>query len=382
MFKMENTMKQNIFYPPSRTLMGPGPSDVPARVLQALAKPTLGHLDPCFIELMNHIQKLLRATFLTKNPLTLPISAPGSAGMEACFVNLVEPKEKVLICQNGVFGTRMEEIVKRIGGQAILVKDDWGRAVDPEKVEDALKTHPDTAILAFVHGETSTGALSDAKILGQLAQKYDCLSIVDAVTTLGGVELQVDDWSLDAVYSGTQKCLSAPPGLSPVTFSPRAVEKIKQRKSPILSWFLDLKLILQYWDDDSNKRTYHHTAPVNGLYGLLEALTILQEEGLEQAWSRHKRMHNLLKKRLEKLDLQFMVPENERLPQLNSIVVPEKLNAEQVRAYVLEKFNLEIGAGLGPMAGKIWRIGLMGASASINNVSLCATALEESLNMA
>ena len=375
-------MKQNIFYPPSRTLMGPGPSDVPARVLQALAKPTLGHLDPCFIELMNHIQKLLRATFLTKNPLTLPISAPGSAGMEACFVNLVEPKEKVLICQNGVFGTRMEEIVKRIGGQAILVKDDWGRAVDPEKVEDALKTHPDTAILAFVHGETSTGALSDAKILGQLAQKYDCLSIVDAVTTLGGVELQVDDWSLDAVYSGTQKCLSAPPGLSPVTFSPRAVEKIKQRKSPILSWFLDLKLILQYWDDDSNKRTYHHTAPVNGLYGLLEALTILQEEGLEQAWSRHKRMHNLLKKRLEKLDLQFMVPENERLPQLNSIVVPEKLNAEQVRAYVLEKFNLEIGAGLGPMAGKIWRIGLMGASASINNVSLCATALEESLNMA
>ncbi len=255
------------FKPTPRTLMGPGPSDVSPRVLEALARPTIGHLDSEFVSMMDEMKQLLQYAFKTKNELTFPVSAPGSAGMETCFTNLVEPGDKVIVCQNGVFGGRMKENVTRCGGTTVMVEDEWGKAVDIAKVEQALKDNPDAKILAFVHAETSTGAQSDAKALTALAHQYDCLVIVDAVTSLAGTELRVDDWGIDAIYSGTQKCLSAPPGLSPVSFNERAAEVIKNRKTPVQSWFLDLSLVMGYWGGGA-KRAYHHTAPVNNLYGL------------------------------------------------------------------------------------------------------------------
>lgn len=362
------------FHPPVRTLMGPGPSDVSQRVLEAMARPTIGHLDPAFVSLMEEIKDLLRYAFRTDYEITFPVSAPGSAGMEMCFVNLVEPGDKVIICQNGVFGGRMKENVERCGGQAVMVEDDWGTAVDPSKVEEKLKLHPDAALLAYVQAETSTGVLSDAHVLAQLAQQYDCLTIVDAVTSLGGSRLEVKDWKLDAVYSGTQKCLSCTPGLSPVTFSDRAVAKIKQRKTRVQSWFLDLNLVLGYWGGES-KRTYHHTAPINALYGLHEALLILKEEGLENAWGRHHRNYKALKMGIEAMGLTFKVAENDRLPQLNAITIPAGVDDQALRNRLLEEYNLEIGAGLGPLAGRIWRIGLMGHTSNRKNVLLCLEAL-------
>ena len=363
------------FHPPQRKLMGPGPSDVNPRILEAIARPTIGHLDPLFIGMMDDLKELLRYAFQTKNEVTIPISAPGSAGMECCFVNLVEPGDKVIVCCNGVFGGRMKENVIRCGGEAIVVEDAWGRAVDPEKVEAALKANPDAKILAFVHAETSTGALSDASTLAGLAHAHDCLTIVDAVTSLGGVPLKVDEWELDAVYSGTQKCLSCIPGLSPVTFNDRAMERIKNRKSNTQSWFLDLKLMLGYWEGEG-KRAYHHTAPINPLYGLHEALCLLHEEGLENAWARHRLHHESLKNGLEKLGLELSVPESERLPQLNAVRIPARVEDAGVRNQLLNQFNLEIGPGLGQSAGKLWRIGLMGYSASHGNVLYCLSALE------
>jgi alanine-glyoxylate transaminase/serine-glyoxylate transaminase/serine-pyruvate transaminase len=367
------------FNPPQRKLMGPGPSDVNPRVLEALSRPTLGHLDPLFIGMMDELKSLLRYAFQTTNEVTLPISAPGSAGMECCFVNLVEPGDKVIVCINGAFGGRMKENVVRCGGEAIIVEDPWGRAVDPAKVEAALKENPDASILAFVHAETSTGALSDAKTLASLAHQYDCLTIVDTVTSLAGVPLKVDEWELDAVYSGTQKCLSCIPGLSPVTFNQRAMEKVKNRQSKCQSWFLDLSLMLGYWEGEG-KRAYHHTAPINPLYGLHEALCILSEEGLENSWERHRLQHNALKAGLEKLGLQLRVPEAERLPQLNVVIIPEGVNDAQVRGQLLQEYNLEIGAGLGEAAGVLWRIGLMGYSANSGNVLYCLSALNAVLN--
>jgi alanine-glyoxylate transaminase/serine-glyoxylate transaminase/serine-pyruvate transaminase len=300
------------FYPPQRILMGPGPSDVSPRVLAAMARPTLGHLDPLFVGMMDEVKEMLKYAFQTKNELTMPVSAPGSAGMEACFVNLVEPGDKVIVCQNGVFGGRMKENVERAGGIAVMVQDDWGRAVDPQKLEDALKANPDAKIVAFVHAETSTGALSDAETLVAIAHKYHCLTIVDAVTSVAGVEVRVDDWNIDAIYSGTQKCLSCAPGLSPISFSERALEKVKNRKTKAQSWFLDLNLVMAYWGG-ATKRAYHHTAPVNGLYGLHESLVILQEEGLENSWARHRKNHLALRAGFEAMGLQFIVPEAERL---------------------------------------------------------------------
>ncbi len=264
------------FKPIARTLMGPGPSDVHPRILEALGRTTIGHLDPQFIQMMDEIKKLLQYAFQTKNALTLPVSAPGSAGMEACFANLLEPGDKAVVCINGVFGNRMVENVTRCGAVAVTVNDDWGKPVDPDKVEAALKANPDAKILAFVHAETSTGARSDAKTLAALAKQYNCMTIVDAVTSLGGVELRVDDWGLDAVYSGTQKCLSCTPGLSPVTFSEQAAECIRNRKTPVQSWFLDMNLVMGYWGGGA-KRAYHHTAPINALYGLHESLVLFQE---------------------------------------------------------------------------------------------------------
>ena len=366
------------FHPPQRILMGPGPSNVSPRVLEAMSRPTIGHLDPVFVNMMDEMKELLKYAFQTKNELTMPVSAPGSAGMETCFVNLVEPGEKVIICQNGVFGGRMKENVERCGGVAVMVQDDWGRAVGPQKLEDALKANPDTKIVAFVHAETSTGALSDAKTLVALAHKHGCLAFVDAVTSLGGVALKVDEWGIDAIYSGTQKCLSCTPGLSPVSFSPRALEKIKNRKTKVQSWFLDLNLVMGYWGG-STKRAYHHTAPINALYGLHEALVMLQDEGLENSWARHQKNHLALRAGLEAMGLQFVVPVAERLPQLNAITIPEGVDDAAVRTTLLNDYQLEIGAGLGLMSGKAWRIGLMGYASNPSNVLICLGALDDVL---
>lgn len=366
------------FNPPSRVLMGPGPSDVPARVLAAMARPTIGHLDPAFIALMDQIKALLQATFRTANALTMPISGPGSAGMEACFVNLVEPGDTVVVCVNGVFGGRMRENVERCGGRAVMVEDTWGSPVDPAKVEATLAAHPGTKALAFVHAETSTGVASDAKALCALARAHGALSIVDTVTSLGGMPVLVDDWGADAVYSGTQKCLSCPPGLSPVTFSDRAVEVVKTRRSKNQSWFLDFGLLLGYWGGGA-KRSYHHTAPVNALYALHESLVMLHEEGLEAAWARHARLHDALRAGLEALGLSLPVAPQHRLPQLNAVAVPAGVDEAEVRTRLLQRFGLEIGAGLGALAGKVWRVGLMGASCTPTHVTLCLTGLESVL---
>ncbi len=367
------------FYPPKRTLMGPGPSDVYPSVLQALSRPTLGHLDPLFISMMDEVKTLLQYGFQTSNQMTSAISAPGSAGMEACFTNLIEHGDKVIVCSNGVFGGRMQENVERCGGEAVMVYDDWGKPVDPQKVQDALKENPDAKILAFVHAETSTGALSDAKTLCELAQKHGCLTIVDAVTSLAGVPLYVDDWGIDAIYSGSQKCLSCVPGLSPVSFSEKAVEKITSRGMRVQSWFLDQTLIMSYWSGTA-KRSYHHTAPVNQLYALHESLVLLQNETLETTWQRHQECHEELCAGLEGMGIEYVVEKPYRLPQLNSVHIPEGVDDAQVRSRLLNEYNLEIGGGLGALAGKAWRIGLMGAAASKANVAFCLEALGEVLN--
>lgn len=355
--------------------MGPGPSDVPPRVLEATARPTIGHLDPAFVRFMEELKRLLRYAFRTENPLTMPISGPGSVGMETCFVNLVEPGDTVIVCVNGVFGGRMQSIVERCGAVAVVVEDDWGRAVDPEKVERALIVHPEAKILAFVHAETSTGARSDAETLIDLAHAHDCLVIVDAVTSLGGIPLEVDGWDIDAVYSGSQKCLSCTPGLSPISFGSRALEMIKSRKTPIQSWFMDVNLVMGYWGTGQN-RSYHHTAPVNALYGLHESLVALSEEGIEESWNRHRKHHLALAAGFEALGLDLVVSEAARLPQLNVVTVPDGIDESRVRNLLLEDFQLEVGAGLGVLAGKVWRIGLMGHSCNLRNVLLCLTAFE------
>ena len=367
------------FHPPVRTLMGPGPSDVNPRILEALSRPTIGHLDPAFVGMMEEVKELLHYAFQTSNELTFPVSAPGSAGMETCFVNLVEPGDKVIVCQNGVFGGRMKENVERIGATPIMVQDTWGEAVDPNKLEDALKANPDASTVAFVHAETSTGAQSDAATLCALAHEHDCLTIVDAVTSLGGTPLKVDEWGIDSIYSGTQKCLSCTPGLSPVSFNERAQEVIRKRKTKVQSWFLDLNLVMGYWGA-SQQRAYHHTAPVNALYGLHESLVLLQEEGLENAWARHARNHQALRAGLEALGINFVVPEAARLPQLNAVTIPEGIEDAVVRQRLLNDYSIEIGAGLGDLAGKIWRIGLMGYSSNAKNILLCLGALEAILS--
>lgn len=366
------------FYPPQRTLMGPGPSDIYPNVLQALSRPTVGHLDPTFIGMMDEVKTLLQYAFQTKNECTIAVSAPGSAGMETCFVNLIEPGDKVIVCINGVFGGRMAENVIRSGGELVTVEDEWGKPVDPAKLEAALIANSDTKIVAFVHAETSTGVLSDAETLCTLIKKHGCLSIVDAVTSLGGVPLYVDDWGIDAIYSGSQKCLSCVPGISPVSFSEAAVAKIKGRTTKVQSWFLDQTLVMSYWSGEG-KRSYHHTAPVNTLYALHESLVQLQNEGLENAWARHVQQHLALRTGLEKLGIAFIVDESCRLPQLNTVVIPEGVDDAAVRARLLNEYNLEIGAGLGAFAGKAWRIGLMGYAARSENVALCLRALEETL---
>lgn len=372
-------MTLHSFHPPARILMGPGPSDVHPRVLEAMSRPTIGHLDPEFVRMMDEVKELLQYAFQTNNEMTMVVSGPGSAGMETSIVNLVEPGDKVVICRNGVFSGRMHEMVERCGGHAVDVEDDWGSAVDPQKLDDALKSNPDAKVIAFVHAETSTGALSDARTLTEIAHRHGCLVIADAVTSLGGVPLKTDEWQIDAIYSGSQKCLSCTPGLSPLSFSDRAMEAVRKRKKKVQSWFMDLDLVMKYWSG-STKRAYHHTAPINALYGLHEALVILQEEGLENAWRRHRQNHLLLKEGLEKIGLKFFVKEAERLPDLNTVVIPQGVDDAAVRSRLLNEFGLEIGGGLGPMAGKIWRIGLMGYASNPKNVLYCVSALQRVLS--
>ena len=371
-------MQIRSFNPPVRTLMGPGPSDVHPRILEALSRPTIGHLDPAFITMMDELKELLQYALQTENTLTMPVSAPGSAGMETCFVNLVEPGDKVIVCQNGVFGGRMKENVERCGGIAVMVEDAWGEAIDANKLEAALQAHADAKIVAMVHAETSTGAQSDVATLVKLAHTYKCLTIVDAVTSLGGTPFKVDEWEIDAVYSGSQKCLSCTPGLSPVSFNERALEKVRNRKTRVQSWFMDLNLVMGYWGTGA-KRAYHHTAPINALYALHEALLILQEEGLENAWARHLKNHLALRAGLEAMGLKFIVKEADRLPQLNAVTIPAGVDDAAVRSRLLNEYNLEIGAGLGTLAGKVWRIGLMGHASRAENILLCIGALESVL---
>ncbi len=367
--------KSSTFHPPVRTLMGPGPSDVSPRVLAASARPTIGHLDPLFVELMDDVKGLLQYAFQTKNELTIPLSAPGSAGMEAAFVNLVECGDKVIVCQNGVFGGRMKENVERCGATPIMVMDRWGDPVDPEKLEAAIQEHPDAKVVAFVHAETSTGVRSDAETLCRLAKSAGMLVIMDAVTSLAGIDLQADAWGADVVYSGTQKCLSGLPGISPITFSNDAVAAIQARKHKVQSWFLDMNLIMGYWGEGA-KRSYHHTAPVNAVYAIHEALLMLEEEGLEASFARHKANHLKLAAGLAELGLEMAVAEEWRLPQLNSVLIPEGIEDAKIRGRLLDEFDLEVGAGLGELAGKQWRIGLMGTSSNEVNINRCLTAFK------
>jgi len=369
------TKRIHSFHPPQRTLMGPGPSEINPRVMAAMSLPAIGYLDPVFVEMMEELKGLLRYVYQTKNPLTFPVSGPGSVGMEYCFVNLVAPGDKVIVCRNGVFGGRMIENVERCGGTPIVVEDEWGEPVSPQKLEDALKVNPDVRVVAFVHAETSTGVQSDAKTLAEIAHKHNALVIMDAVTSLAGSPVLIDEWKIDAVYSASQKCLSCTPGLSPVSFSDSVVDYVKARKDKIHSWFMDMNLLLGYWG--ATTRTYHHTAPTNSLYALHEALLILREEGIENSWARHQRHHLALKAGLEAMGLKYLVREGYRLPQMNAVHIPEQIRAKEaeVRKTLLTEFNLEIGAGLGPLAGKIWRVGIMGYSCKPENVMLCLSAL-------
>ena len=362
--------------PPTRILLGPGPSNVHPRVLRALATPLIGHLDPAFIELMEETKRLLRAAFLTANTLTLPISATGSAGMEACLVNLLEPGDTAIIGVNGVFGTRMADIVERCGATPVTVEAPWGRIIEPDAVATALRQTPQTKLVALVHAETSTGAWQPLEEIGRMVRAAGTLFVVDAVTSLGGCPLRVDDWLIDACYSGTQKCLSCPPGLAPLTFGPRAVESLHRRRTKVQSWFLDLTMIERYWGEE---RVYHHTAPISMNYALLEALRLVDEEGLEARWARHERHHHALKAGLAGMGLELAAQEGRQLWTLNSVRIPDGVDDAAVRKALLNEFGVEIGGGLGPMKGKVWRVGLMGESSTEANVLLLLSALERVL---
>ena len=360
--------------PTVRKLMGPGPSDVDPRVLRAMATPVIGHLDPQFIAIMEDVKSMLRSLFQTKNELTFAVSATGSAGMETCFVNLLEPGDEALVCVHGVFGNRMSDIVERCGAKLIRVDAPWGEPIDPNKVADALETcRP--KLVAVVHAETSTGVLQPLEEIGRLAHERDALFLVDAVTSLAGTNVPVDDWGIDAIYSAPQKCLSAPPGLAPVSFSPRAVDVMAARTHKVQSWYLDLSMLRQYWQ--GAKRVYHHTAPISMVYSLYEALRIILEEGLEPRFARHRRYHEMLRDGLERLGFEFIVAPPYRLPMLNAVRIPDGWEDGPARQRLLEEFNIEIGAGLGDFAGKVWRIGLMGNSCTEGHVAALLSALQQ-----
>ncbi len=360
------------FQPPHRLLMGPGPSNIAPTVYTALAKPMVGHLDPVFVQLMEEVKAMLRAVFQTSNEMTFPISGTGSAGMEFCFVNLIESGDEVIIGVNGVFGTRMCDVAARCGAKVTRVESPWGQIITPGQIADALKTCPKPKLVAIVHAETSTGALTPPAEIAKLAHDAGALFVLDTVTSLGGCNVALDAWGVDAVYSGTQKCLSAPPGLAPVSLSPRALQVATSRKTKVQSWYLDVNLLASYWGQE---RVYHHTAPISMNYALHEALRLVLEEGLENRWRRHEQNHLLLKAGLEKLGLTLTAQEGHRLWQLNAVSVPAGVDEAAVRKRLLTEFNIEIGAGLGPLKGKVWRIGLMGETSKRENVETLLGAL-------
>jgi len=364
------------FNPPARLLLGPGPSEVHPRVLRAMSAPLVGHLDPFFVEMMEEVKTLLRTVFATTNPMTIPISGTGSAGMEACLVNLLEPGDEFVVGVNGVFGTRMAEVAERAGAVVRRVEAPWGRIVRPEQIEAALKNASKPKLVAVVHAETSTGAWQPIPEIAKLAHAHGALVLVDCVTSLGGAPVEIDRWEVDAAYSGTQKCLSCPPGLSPVTFGARALDVVKTRKSKVQSWYLDLSLLAQYWGEE---RVYHHTAPITMNYALREALRIVVEEGLDARFARHRRNHQALAGGLAPIGLSLAAEEGHRLPMLNAVTVPDGVDEARVRGRLLREHGIEIGGGLGPMKGKVWRIGLMGESSRRSSVLSVLAALEDAL---
>ncbi|HWP44131.1 MAG TPA: alanine--glyoxylate aminotransferase family protein [Blastocatellia bacterium] len=363
------------FEPMKRLLLGPGPSPVEDRVLDAMRAPLLGHLDPLFLKCMDDIQALLRYVFETENRLTIPVSGTGSAGMEAAIVNCIEPGDEVVVCIIGVFGERMRDMIERAGGLPVEVRAEWGKSIDRDRIEEALKSCRPRA-LALVHAETSTGVLQDLTGIGSLAHNEGALLIVDAVTSLGGHPVGVDRNRIDVCYSGTQKCLGAPPGLAPITFSDRALARIRARKSRVQSWYFDITMVERYWGED---RTYHHTAPISMNYALREALRIVYEEGLESRWKRHRLNHLALVAGLEAMGLEMNVAPDNRLWSLNAVKVPEGVDDARVRSRLLEDFNIEIGGGLGPLKGRIWRIGLMGSGSTRDNVLTVLDCLRRAL---
>lgn len=361
---------------PQRVLMGPGPSTADPRILRAMAAPLVGHLDPAFLQLMNGVMEGLRYAFGTENQLTVPMSGTGSAGMETCLVNLLEPGDRALICVNGLFGQRLADIAERCGADVIQVSAPWGRAIDAGDVKRVLaKERLD--LVAIVHAETSTGVLQPLQEIGEAVRAHGALFVVDAVTSLGGVAVDVDAHLIDACYSGTQKCLSAPPGLSPITFGQRALEKLSDRSSKVRSWYLDLSMISQYWGQE---RVYHHTAPISMMYALAEALNIVAEEGLAAREERHRRISQRFCEGLAEIGLEPLVPAEVRAPMLVTVKVPEGVDEAKVRGALLERYNLEIGGGLGDLKGRVWRVGLMGSSCTENNAILLLEALKQILN--
>ena len=361
--------------PPRRILMGPGPSDIHPRVLLAMAAQTVGHLDPYFLKIMDETQTMLRQVFCTQNKLTLAVSGTGSAGMEAVVANLIEQGDKMIVCVNGVFGGRMADVAARCGAIVTKLERPFGEIFTSEEIEKALKEHR-PKVLGIVNAETSTGASQPVQEIARLCHENGALVAVDCVTSLGGQPVEVDAWQLDAVYSGTQKCLSCPPGLAPVTFSDRAVAAIDARKTKVQSWYLDMQMVKDYW---GSNRAYHHTAPINMNYGLHEALRIVLEEGLEARFARHKKNHLALKAGLSAMGLEYAVKEGQQLPMLNAVWIPTGADDAAVRKQLLTEFGIEIGGGLGPMKGKTWRIGLMGSGSSASNVLVFLAALEKCL---
>lgn len=356
-----------------RVLMGPGPSNVDARVLQAMAMPTIGHLDPDFIKIMDGIKSMLKDLMQTKNDLTLPVSGTGSAGMEAALCNLIEPGDRCVVGVNGVFGGRMADVCGRYGGEVVTVPAPWGQPIDPADIRKAL-ADKGAKLVAVVHAETSTGVLQPIEEISKIAHDAGALLVVDTVTSLGGHPVKVDEWAIDACYSGTQKCLSIPPGLAPITFSPAAVDAIEKRKTKVANWYLDMNSVRSYWGQD---RTYHHTAPINSLYGFHEGIRIILEEGLEARWQRHKANHDLLVAGLAEMGMGILPDPAYRLWSLNAVKIPDGVDDLAVRKALLNDYSIEIGGGLGDLKGKIWRIGLMGCSSSKANVLLVLSALRK-----
>jgi alanine-glyoxylate transaminase/serine-glyoxylate transaminase/serine-pyruvate transaminase len=362
--------------PGKRVLMGPGPSDVHPRVLKAMATPLVGHLDPDFLTIMNETKVMLKEIFQTENEFTIALSGTGSAGMEACLVNLLEPGDKAIVCVNGLFSERMVEIVKRCQAEPIIVGSEWGTIVEPEQVEKILKKAGKVKLIAIVHAETSTGVCQPLEEISLLAKEADALFVVDTVTSLAGIPVKVDEWQIDATYSGTQKCLSCPPGLSPVSFNENAFSIINDRKHKIQSWYLDVKLLRDYW---GKERFYHHTAPISMVYALREALRLVLQEGLENRFARHKLHSKALVAGLEAMGLKMLVSASYRLPELNAVYIPREIDDLTVRRALLNEYGIEIGGGLGKFKGKVWRIGLMGYTSKKENVMLFLSALEDIL---